>query len=179
MYRTFSLIAVAAIFTSFLVPANAQAPNFSGTWAFNEAESRLDPEAGLGTLGALGTPERLHISHADNGDLIIQSEWNTSEARLYRPGTNTIIPVGPDDRMKVRAYWNGLTLVAEGSRPRASGGSIILGIRRAISMTADGGSLTIQATTTSTRGDATSTMVYSRLDHLGPCEQWSEPCQER
>lgn len=157
----------------------AQTPDFSGTWVLDEGASRVTPEAGLGTLGAVGTPERLHITHAANGDLALQSEWNTSEARVYRPGRETVIPVGPDDRMTVSARWDGATLVVEGRRPTAGGGSTILGVRRSLSLSDDGGTLAIEATTTTAAGDETSTMVYTRLTDLGPCEQWSEPCEPR
>ena len=37
-------------------PVKAQTPNFSGTWVLDEAASRLTSDAGLGTLGAVGTP---------------------------------------------------------------------------------------------------------------------------
>ncbi len=81
----------------------AQTPDFFGTWVLDEDASRVTPEAGLGTFGAVGTPARLHITHAANGDLALQSEWNTSEARIDRLGSETVIPVGPDDRMRVSA----------------------------------------------------------------------------
>jgi hypothetical protein len=158
---------------------SAQAPNFSGTWVLDAAASRIAPEAGLGVLGAVGTPERLHVTHAANGDLTLQSEWNTSEARIYRPDRETVIPVGPDDTMRIVARWDGATLIAEGRRETAGGGSTILGVRRAISLSADSGVLTIDATTTRSAGSATSTMIYTRLTDLGPCEQWSEPCEPR
>ena len=81
--------------------------------------------------------------------------------------------------MPVISRWDGATLVAEGSRAAAGGGSNILGVRRVLSLDDDGQHLTIEATTTTTAGDATSTLVYTRLGELGPCEQWSEPCQAR
>ena len=180
MPRTSLAITVLAVCLAFHPPpVVAQKPDFSGTWVLDEGASYVIPGAGLGTLGAVGTPARLHITHAANGDLALQSEWNTSEARVYRLGTETVIPVGPDDRMTVSARWDGATLVAEGRRPTAGRGSTILGVRRALSLSADGGTLTIVATTTTADGDGTSTMVYHRLTDLGPCEQWSEPCEPR
>ena len=160
-------------------PVEAQTPDFSGTWVLDEVASRVTPEAGFGTLGAVGSPKRVHITHAANADLTLQSEWNTSEARLYRPGHTSVIPVGPDDTMRVAGRWDGASLVAEGRRPTAGGGSTILGVRRSLSLSADGDTLTIEATTTTARGDATSTMVYTRLTELDPCAQWSEPCAPR
>ena len=109
MPRTVLAVTVLAVCTALPAsPVEAQTPDFSGTWVLDEAASRVTPEAGLGALGAVGTPEHLHITHA-----------------------------------------------------------------------ADGGTLMIEATTTTARGDATSTTVYRRLTELGPCEQWSEPCQSR
>ncbi len=173
--------ALTVLLTSVLLPTalRAQQPDFSGTWVLDESASRLDPDAGLGVLGAVGTPARLHITHAANGDFALQSEWNTSEARIYRPGRETVIPIGPDDTMTVSTRWEGATLVAEGRRATAGGGSSILGVRRAISVSADGNTLTIDATTTTADGSDTSNMVYARLTDLGPCEAWSEPCQPR
>ena len=180
MPRTVRAITALAVCAALQAPPiEAQTPDFSGTWVLDEAASRVTSKAGLGALGAVGTPERLHITHAANGDLALQSEWNTSEARLYRPGNDTVIPVGPDDTMRVAARWDGAMLVAEGSRPAAGGGSTIMGVRRTLALSADGGTLTIEATSTTADGDDTSTMVYNRLTDLGPCEQWSEPCQPR
>ena len=173
------LLAITVLAVCQVPPVVAQTPDFSGTWVLDEAASRITPEAGLGALGAVGTPQRLHITHAANGDLALQSEWNTSEARLYRPGGETVIPVGPDDTLRVRAHWDGETLIAEGRRPTAAGGSTILSVRRALSLSGDGETLTIEATTTTADGGATSTMIYTRLADLGPCEQWSEPCEPR
>ncbi len=173
------LLALGVLTAFHASPVAAQTPNFSGTWVLDEAASLITSAAGLGTLGAVGTPGRLHITHAANGDLALQSEWNTSEARVYRPGGDTIIPVGPDDTLRVSADWNDAVLVAEGRRPTAAGGSTILGVRRAFSLSGDGGTLTIEATTATADEDATSTMVYTRLTALGPCEEWSEPCAPR
>ncbi len=176
VFTVIALVSCAAFQAS---PSEAQTPDFSGTWVLDAAASRVTSEAGLGALGTVGTPVRLHITHAANGDLAVQSEWNTSEARVYRLGSETVIPVGPDDTLTVSTRWDGVALVAEGRRPTAGGGSAILGVRRTLSLSDDGGTLTIEATTTTEDGDATSTMVYTRLSDLGPCEQWSEPCQPR
>ena len=175
----FAVIALVACAACQASPGEAETPDFSGAWVLDTGASRLTPEAGFGALGAVSAPERLHITHAANDDLALQSEWNTSEARVYRPGSETVIPVGPDDTLRVSTRWDGVALVAEGRRPTAGGGSAILGVRRTLSLSDDGGTLTIEATTTTADGDATSTMVYTRLSHLGPCEQWSEPCQPR
>lgn len=174
------LLLALTVFAAFHAPwVAAQTPNFSGTWILDAGTSHTTPDAGLGALGAVGTPERLHITHAANGDLAFESEWNTSEARVYRPGRDTLIPVGPDDTLRVSARWEDAVLIAEGHRPTAAGGSTILGVRRALWLSRDGATLTIEATTTTADGVATSTMVYSRLTTLGPCEQWSEPCSPR
>jgi len=162
-----------------LSPVVAQTPDFSGTWVLDRGASEISEAAGLAVLGAVDAPERLHVTHAANGDLALQSEWNTSEARVFRPGRETVIPVGPDDTLAVTSRWEGDTLLAEGRRERAGGGSSILGVRRAISLSPDGAHLTIEATTTTAEGSATSRLVYGRLRDLGPCEQWSEPCTAR
>lgn len=179
MRRPELLLAV-LLLTAFPLVATtgAQSTDLSGTWVLDPTASRITDEAGLAVLGAVGTPERLHVTHAANGDVALQSEWNTSEARLFRPGRETVIPVGPDDTMAVTSRWDGDTLVAEGRRQTAPGGSDILGVRRVLSMDGDG-RLTIEATTRTAAGGATSTLVYTRLGELGPCEQWSEPCQAR
>ena len=179
MSRSWLAIPVLAMCAFQAPQVEAQTPDFFGTWVLDEDASRVTPEAGLGTFGAVGTPARLHITHAANGDLALQSEWNTSEARIDRLGSETVIPVGPDDRMRVSARWDGATLVAEGRRLTAGGGSTILGVRRTLSLNADGGTLTIEAITATADGHGTSTMVYTRLADLGPCGQWSEPCEPR
>ena len=69
MPRTVRAVTVLAVNAALPAPpVEAQTPDFSGTWVLDAAASVI-PGAGLGTLGAVGTPECLHLTHAANGDL--------------------------------------------------------------------------------------------------------------
>lgn len=56
MPRILLAITVLAVYQA--APVVAQTPDFSGTWMLDEAVSQITPKAGLGALGAVGTPER-------------------------------------------------------------------------------------------------------------------------
>jgi hypothetical protein len=52
-------------------------------------------------------------------------------------------------------------------------------VREAISLSADGKVLTVDVVTTPLGQTATaaSTLVYTRITDVGPCEKWPTPCK--
>ena len=106
-----SVVTVTMILTA--MPAFAQVPNFSGMWTLDQMASDFTEP---GFSGGRGGPdvERLFITHAKNGTVVIGAETNASKAWTYTPGRELSIPVGRDTTMMVASRWEEDRLVAEG-----------------------------------------------------------------
>jgi hypothetical protein len=152
----------------------AQAPEFSGTWKLDEARSRIVARAGITGLIAAGAPKTLHITQPANGSIVIESQINEAHARIYRPGKETSTPAGQGGAVTVTSKWEGTSLVTQGALKTASGD--VTTIREVISLGADGQSLTMEVTTTA-KEPASSTLFYTRITDVGPCETWPTPCK--
>ena len=156
----------ASIFTVVLLVATAaaaaQSPNFSGTWRFVPAASEVNSAEGLAGLGG-SAPENLYITQARNGALIISSRVNGAQPRNYIIGGDNRLPApgGEDARITVSSRWQGTDLVNEGSG-EVEGSAII--VREVISLSADGRTLRIEATTTVNGSEATNTLVYAKAE---------------
>ena len=160
--------------------ADAQPPDFSGTWKLDASRSRVAEAAGLAGLIGAGAPATLHITQAANGTLVVESQINEGHARLYRPGRriSTPVTVGPAGRVAMTSRWEGRSLVSEGTREFTSGNSpVATQVREVLSLSADGRTLTIEVTTTAAGDESASTMVYTRTQDVGPCQTWPTPCK--
>ena len=62
----------------------------------------------------------------------------------------------------VKPRWDGATMVAEGDA-----------LKEVIALSADGQTLTIAVT----KGEATTTLSYGRVQSAGPCKSWPTPCR--
>jgi hypothetical protein len=144
----------------------AQSPDLSGTWRLDRKASQINTSAGLAGMGSNGIVDVLHITHAANDTVTIGSQINESQARLYRPGGTSPAPDSRGNHVTVTSRWDGATLVAEGPQRK-----------EAFSLDRATGTLTVRVTTGGEGETATSTLVYSRLDTLGPCESWPTPCR--
>ena len=158
----------------------AQVPDFSGTWKLDANRSRITAAAGLAGLIAAGAPDTLHITRPANGTLVIESQINESQARIYTPGgkSSTLVFVGPAGSITMTSRWEGGTLVSEGSRESASGTSVIVTqVKEVLALSADGRTLEIEVTTTGADGKSASTLMYTRTQDVGPCQSWPTPCK--
>lgn len=158
----------------------AQAPDFSGTWRLDADRSRIVAAAGLAGLSAAGAPDTLHVTQPANGTLVVESQVNEGHARLYRPGVtvSTPVTVGPAGSIAMTARWEGRTLVSEGKRESTAGTStLVTDVKEALSLSADGHTLTIEVATASAGDKVTSTVVYTRTKDVGPCKTWPTPCK--
>jgi hypothetical protein len=165
---------VAILAVIFSAGVAAQAPELSGTWKLDEARSRIVATAGITGLIAAGAPKTLHITQPANGTIVIESQINEAHARIYRPGKETSTPAGQGGAVTVTSKWEGTSLVTEGALKTANGD--VTKIREVISLDAKGQSLTMEITTTA-KEPATSTLVYTRITDVGPCESWPTPCK--
>jgi len=167
---------VAARFTVVL----AQAPDFSGTWKLDTARSRITAAAGLAGLIGAGAPDTLHVTRPANGTLVIESQINESQARIYTPGSksSTLVFVGTAGSITMTSRWEGRALVSEGSRESVSGSSnIVTQVKEVLAFSADGRTLEIEVTTSGADGKSASTLMYTRTQDLGPCQSWPTPCK--
>ncbi|HJS72890.1 MAG TPA: hypothetical protein VJ921_01290 [Vicinamibacteria bacterium] len=148
------------------------APGVSGTWKLDPAQSRVVNEIGWPGLIGAGAPERIHVTQAANGTLVIESEINEGHSRIYKPGGgDTATPVAQTGRITMSSRWEGRTLVAEGTLVSPSGDSSKA--RETITLTQDGLTLRVEIST----GGPASALRYTRTASVEPCEKWSTPCK--
>lgn len=163
-----------------LAPAVAlcQTPDFSGTWKLDEGRSRVDVEAPLAGLIGAGAPDTLHITQPANGTLVVESQINESHARLYVPGgqTTSLIFLGVAGTITMTTRWEGQTLVSEGSRDSSSGPST--NVEETFALSADSQTLEVEITVSTADGASSSTLRYTRIQDVGPCDSWPSPCKD-
>jgi hypothetical protein len=149
----------------------AQAPDFSGTWRLDEAKSNVVATAGMIGLIPAGAPKTLHITQPSNGSLVIESQINEAHVRIYKPGRETSTPAGQGGSVTMTTKWDGRTVTSEGALKNASGETT--NVKEVLSLSADGKIMTLQ---TSVGGNASS-LVYTKITDVGPCETWPTPCK--
>lgn len=163
-----SVIAVVVLLGAPL--AYAQPPNFSGMWTLDREASELTPPAFSGGRGGADI-DRLFITHAANGTVVIGSETNGLKAWSYTPGRELSIPVGRDTTMRAASRWDGDRLVAEGRQGDMQ-------MHEVMSLSPDGLVLTIEVATITPEGETVNWLVYSKSGAVGGCESWAMPCKE-
>lgn len=159
----------------------AQGPDLSGTWKLNAERSRIATDATFAGVIAAGAPERLHVTQAANGTLMIESEINEGHVRVYTPRAPSSTPIMKGGAITMHSRWDGRALVSEGRQESPSGTStIVKQVKEVIALSMDGATLNIEITTTGEAGGvkAVSTLSYGRADDVGPCEKWTTPCKE-
>jgi hypothetical protein len=150
-------------------------PDLSGTWRLEDTKSVIVATAGLSGLISAGAPKTLHITHSANGTVMVESQVNEAHARIYKPGRETSTPAGQGGAVTMTSKWDGRSLVSEGAMQAPNGDTTT--IREVMALGADGKTLTI-AVTTSTAGSQASTLVYTKITDVGPCESWPTPCKK-
>jgi hypothetical protein len=149
----------------------AQAPDFSGTWQLDEAKSNVVATAGIVGLIPAGAPKTLHITQPSNGTLVIESQINEAHVRIYKPGRETSTPAGQGGSVSMTMKWDGRTVTSEGALKNAGGETTA--VKEVLSLSADGKVMTLQTNV----GANTSTLVYTKITDVGPCEKWPTPCK--
>jgi hypothetical protein len=157
-----------------VVTTQAQAPDFSGTWRLDEARSKVVATAGIIGLISAGAPKTLHITQPANGTVVIESQINEAHVRIYKPGRETSTPAGQGGAVAMTTKWEGQTMVSEGALKAPNGDTTA--IREVVSVSADGKVLTMEVTTSAAE-KAASTLVYTKINDVGPCETWPTPCK--
>ena len=149
----------------------AQAPDFSGTWRLDETKSNVVATAGFIGLIPAGAPKTLHITQPANGSLVVESQINEAHVRIYKMGRETSTPAGQGGSVTMTTKWDGRTLTSEGALKNAGGETTT--VKEVLSLSADGKMMTVQTSV----GKESSTLVYTKITDVGPCEQWPTPCK--
>jgi hypothetical protein len=163
------------LFGVLLVLAQGAAPDLSGTWKLDPARSRVSTEPGWPGLIGAGAPDRLHITQAANGTIVVESEINESHARIYRPGGRSSTPVAQTSTITMTSRWEGRALASEGSLTPPSGDPSV--VKERLALSEDGGVLTVEISRAAPGGANASTLTYVRTDVVDPCDKWSTPCK--
>ena len=158
-----SVVAVASL--------HAQAADFSGTWRLDEAKSNVVAGAALVGLIPAGAPKTLHITQPSNGSLVVESQINEAHVRIYKPGRETATPAGQGGSVAMTTSWEGRTVTSTGAVKNAAGETTT--VKEVLALSADGKVLTIQSSV----GENSSSLVYTRITDVGPCEKWPTPCK--
>ncbi len=156
------------------LPASKDPPALAGTWKLDASASRVTDAAAIAGLIAAGAPPLLLITQPANGTLIVESPINEGHVRIYNPSGPTSTPIGQGGTITMTTRWDGRTLVSQGTAVSSSGSSAT--VKEAFSSSADGKILTVDATTTGTR-ESVSSLKYTRITDVGPCEKWPTPCK--
>ena len=119
-------------------------------------------------------PETIHITHAANGTIVVESQINGSQARVYRPGVKMTTALVSNGTIATTAKWDGATLVAEGALEASSGSTTV---KESFVVGADG-ALTLTVTMAASPEPSVSTLVYTRISSVGSCKSWPSPCKD-
>ena len=170
-----ALLAMAAL----AAPAAAQGTDFSGTWRLDADASQL-PDFGGGGRGFGGGGGRRQGRRGGGGGfgggartlvivqtgamLIVEQQSDRgSRAVTYRLDGEESTNSGPRGEQTTRSRWDGAALATEGtqsvSTPR---GDFSLEFTERRTLSADGQTLTVEATRSTPRGDIDTTLVYRR-----------------
>ena len=154
----------------------AQTPDFSGTWRVDDTKSNVVATAGIIGLIPAGAPKTLHITQPSNGSLVIESQINEAHVRIYKPGRETSTPAGQGGAVTMTTKWDGRTVTSEGALKAPNGDTT--NVKEVLTLSADGKVITLQVTTAgASASQAVSTLVYSKITDVGPCETWPTPCK--
>lgn len=150
--------------------AQAQTPDFSGTWRLDEANSKVLATASMFGLIPAGAPKTLHITQPANGTLVIESQVNEGHSRIYKPGRESSTPAGQGGAVTVTSKWDGKSLVSDGAFKAPNGDTTT--VREVLSLTGEK-RLTLEVTTPA----GSSTLHYTKITDVGPCTTWPTPCK--
>ena len=158
-----------------LVLAQSAAPDAAGTWKLDAARSHIATEVGWPGLIGAEAPDRLHVTQAANGTIVVESEINESHARIYKPGGKSSTPVAQTSTITMTSRWEGRALESEGSLVPSSGDPSV--VKERLVLSDDGRTLTVEISTSGPGGTKASTLTYDRTDVVDPCEEWPTPCK--
>ena len=153
-------------------PAAAQGTDFSGTWHLDADASELPDIGGGGRLfgggrrqggGPAGGARTLVIVQTPAMLIIEQQSDRGSRAATYRLDGEESTNSGPRGEQTARSRWDGAALVTEGTQSASTPlGNFTVEFAERRTLSADGQTMTVEATRSTRRGDIDSTLVYRR-----------------
>ena len=147
--------------------------SLAGTWRLDPARSKIGSAAVPVGLMKSGAAQTLHITHAANGTVIVESQINESQSRSYVPGARTTTPVVPTGTITMSSRWDGRTFVSEGA---LEAGAAPVPVKE--TFTIDGeGRLTLTITVGAGEAASSSHLVYAKTTTVEPCKAWPTPCK--
>ena len=165
-----ALLATAAL----AAPAAAQGTDFSGTWHLDADASELPDIGGGGRRlfgggrrqgggGPAGGARTLVIVQTPAMLIIEQQSDRGSRAATYRLDGEESTNSGPRGEQTARSRWDGAALVTEGTQSASTPlGNFTVEFAERRTLSADGQTMTVEATRSTRRGDIDSTLVYRR-----------------
>jgi hypothetical protein len=149
--------------------------DLTGTWKLDAGRSKISDGVIYAGLIRNGAPPTLHVTHAANGTIVIESQINESHSRIYKPGAKTTTPVGPSGSITMTSKLDGRTLVGEGTQESTSATPVP--VKETIALSADGKTLTVEIEVAAAAGKTSSTFTYAKAQSVEPCKAWPTPCK--
>jgi hypothetical protein len=147
--------------------------SLAGTWKLDAARSRVGTAAVPVGLMKSGAAQMLHITHAVDGTVIVESQINESQSRSYRPGGRTTTPVVPTGTITMTSRWDGRTFVSEGV---LDAGAAPVPVKETFAIDGEG-RLTLAMTVGAGDAASSSVLVYAKTTIVEPCKAWPTPCK--
>lgn len=169
-----AFVPLALLAAALAAPAAAQEADFSGTWRLDADASELPDFGGGRRFGGGGRPRggggrgpggaaTLVIVQTPAMLIVEQRTDRGSRAATYRLDGGESSNPGPRGEQTSRSRWDGAALVTEGtqavSTPR---GDFSLEFTERRTLSADEGTMTVETTRSTPRGDLDTTLVYRR-----------------
>ena len=171
-----NILLVGLVVASVTVRASSarSCPARGGSMRRRARSSRLPGIFGLISAGA---PKTLHITQPANGTIVVESQINEGHSRIYKPGRESSTPAGQGGAVTMTTKWDGKTLISEGALKAPNGDTTP--VREVVSLSGDGKVLTMEVVTTPVgqTEKASSTLVFTKITDVGPCEKWPTPCK--
>ena len=180
MTKLNTLVLAVALSALVAMPAEAQTPDFSGTWRLDRNASDM-PERGAGPRGGrgggpgrrggrpggpggFGGPAATLVVTQSAGLLTIEQQTpRGNRSASYRLDGGESTSAGPRGALVTTSSWDGPTLLTVGtlemSTPR---GDFSIDIIEQRSLSADGRTLTVQSVRMLPFGEVASTLVYRK-----------------
>ena len=174
MKSAFAIATTLLLVGPFAAPAQAQGPDFSGTWLL-DADASDSPQGGRfgggrggaggrGGMGMRGGVAATVIITQTETELAMEQQMGGQRRTItYRLDGSESTNAGPRGDTTTTTRWDGAALVTEGaqqlSTPR---GEFTLELSERRTLTGDGSTMIVESTRTTPRGDIATTLVYRK-----------------
>jgi hypothetical protein len=160
MRRLLSLFALAALLGT--PAANAQTPDFSGTWKIDLIKSDAAP-AGRGGQQMDMSRVMLTITQTAETLTIVQTGMGPDRTLVYYLDGRESVNAGQRGEMKSTSKWDGNALVTDGvTNAETPMGAMTISTHEVRTLSKDGKEMTVTTTSDTPRGKMTRKTVFDR-----------------